>query len=58
MTRNKINFTKLTQNLSIEMDIIMCTILTNLADYYPMAAPTGGTSRMRDAIHEINRTDD
>lgn len=33
-------------------------ILSNLADYYPQALPTGGTPRMKEVIKEINRVED
>jgi hypothetical protein len=41
-----------------ELDSILAHILSNLADLYPMATPSGGTLRMRNIIHEVNRVDD
>ena len=42
----------------IHIDNIIHNIMINLADFYPQAPPSGGTPRMRDAIHEVNRVDD
>jgi hypothetical protein len=41
-----------------ELDAILAHTLSNLADLYPMAAPSGGTLRMRNIINEVNRVDD
>jgi hypothetical protein len=45
-------------DLVIQMDNILKNILINLADSYPQAPASGGTPRMREAITEVNRTDD
>ena len=42
----------------VEIDCILSNILVNLADSYPQAAASGGTPRMREAITEVNRSDD
>jgi hypothetical protein len=41
-----------------EVDAMLAHTLSNLADLYPMAAPSGGTLRMRNIINEVNRVDD
>lgn len=40
-----------------EMDSLLESILTNLADSYPMAPATGGSQKMRQNVQDINRTD-
>ena len=40
------------------MDNILENVLINLADSYPQAPVVGGTPRMRDVIHEVNRVED
>ena len=44
--------------LIIEVDNILNNILVNLADMYPQAPPSGATPRMRQAITQVNRSDD
>jgi hypothetical protein len=41
-----------------DIDGMVTSILTNLADLYPQAPATGGTLRMREVINEVNRVDD
>ena len=40
-----------------ELDETLKSILENMADSYPMAPATGGTQKMRENVHDINRTD-
>jgi hypothetical protein len=56
--KGKVNVEQLRDDLILETDNILGNILTNLADHYPQAPASGGTSRMREAINEVNRVDD
>lgn len=40
------------------MDEILKDILINLADHYPQAPSTGGNTRLKEAVMDINRADD
>ena len=48
----------LKDNLLILSEQVLRNILINQADNYPQAPVSGGTPRMRDAINDIDRTDD
>ena len=41
----------------MEVDNMVNNILLNIANNYPQAPPSGGTPRMRDAITDVNRSD-
>ena len=51
------NIEELKAILIIEIDDILSNILVNLADNYPQAPASGGTPKMKEAITEVNRTD-
>ena len=54
----KFDLKDLKKALIIDMDNILHNIFINLIDYYPQAAGVGGSPRMKDAIIEINRSED
>jgi hypothetical protein len=56
--KDRVDAEELRDYLVIEIDNILSNILLNLADSYPQAPAVGGTPRMREAINDIDRTDD
>ena len=49
---------KIKDDLIFYVEDVIHNILINMSDSYPEAPVSGGTIRMRQAVHEINRVED